>query len=325
MYRARSSTVFAGLALVLALAGCNSERHGRAPEGEQKGAQTETTQGGKKTLTVKGSDTMVILAQRWAEAYMKKNPDVSIQVSGGGSGTGIAALINGTTDIADASRKMKDEEKKTVEEKRGAPAVETPVALDALAVYVNDNNPVKSLSFPQLKKIYRGEAKNWKEVGGPDLPITLYGRENNSGTYVFFKEHVLDDLDYAPQTQTLPGTAAVINAVAKDKGGIGYGGIGYAEGIRTVPITKEEGGQAVEPTMENAVGGTYPLARFLYVYTAGQPEGRVADYVKFMLSPDGQKVVDGAGYYPLPDKKAGEGDGNGNEPDSEEATEGQAG
>src|SRR5512138_3585162 len=161
------------------------------------------------TVTVKGSDTMVILAQRWAEEYMKKNPAKKVQVTGGGSGTGIAALQNGTTDIANASRAMKDDEKAKVRDRYNVLPVETPVAKDGVAVYVNAANPVGQLTPEQLKGIYVGDVTNWKQVGGQDAPIVLYSRENSSGTYVFFKENVLENGDFAPSAQTLPGTAAV--------------------------------------------------------------------------------------------------------------------
>jgi len=151
-----------------------------------------------RSITIKGSDTLVILGQRWAEMYMKKKPGSSIQVTGGGSGVGIAALINGTTDIAESSRPMKAAEKDQVQQKRGQAAYELPVALDGLAVYVHEKNPVKELSLEQLKKIYTGAVKNWKEVGGQDSRILLYGRENSSGTYAYFKEHVLEEADYFP-------------------------------------------------------------------------------------------------------------------------------
>ncbi|MBP1608047.1 MAG: phosphate transporter substrate-binding protein, partial [Acidobacteria bacterium] len=160
-----------------------------------------------RNITIKGSDTMVLLGQRWAETYMKKNPGVTIQVTGGGSGVGLAALINGSTDIAESSRPIKDSEKEQVKLKRNADAIELPVALDGLAVYLHEQNPIGELTIEQLKKIYTGAVKNWKDLGGKDERIILYGRENSSGTYVYFKEHVLENADYYPTTQTLPGTA----------------------------------------------------------------------------------------------------------------------
>lgn len=250
-------------------------------------------------ITVKGSDTMVLLGQKWAEVYMKKNPAVQIQVTGGGSGTGIAALINGTTDIAEASRPMKPAETQSAESKQGAKVKEIPVALDALSIYVNDANPLTEISLPQARKIYTGAVTNWKEVGGNDAPITLYSRENNSGTYVFFKEHVLQNDDYDPSAQTLPGTASVVNAVAHDPNGIGYGGIAYAEGIKPLKIKKDDNAPAVEGTLENAQSGKYGLSRELYFYMFPNKNKAADEFVAWVLSPDGQKVVSEVGYYPL--------------------------
>ena len=211
-----------------------------------------------ETITVKGSDTMVILAQRWAEAYMAKKQDVTIQVTGGGSGTGISALINGTTDIANASRPMKRSEMDKLKQRFNSLGVEIKVAKDGLSVYVNESNPVKELTLAQVKDIYTGKITNWKDVGGPDGKIILYSRENNSGTYVFFKEHVLENDDFAARTQNLPGTASVVNAVSKDKMGIGYGGAAYASGIKTVMIKKDDASPAIAPTEETVLNDTVP-------------------------------------------------------------------
>jgi phosphate transport system substrate-binding protein len=243
---------------------------------------------------------MVILGQRWAEEYMKANPGTTVQVTGGGSGTGIAALINGTTDICEASRPMKDKEKEELIAKRNAPAVEFKVALDALAIYVNGKSPLKEISIPALKKIYTGETTNWKDVGGPNHSIVLYGRENNSGTYAYFKEHVLENKDFAAATQTLAGTSAVVNAVKGDLYGIGYGGIGYLEGIRALPVKKDDSATAVAPSLETTQNGTYPISRFLYFYTAGQPSGTAKKFIDWTLGADGQKTITEVGYYPLP-------------------------
>jgi phosphate transport system substrate-binding protein len=274
------------------VASCTSRKGG-------EGAEGSTQKGASAVLTIKGSDTMVILAQNWAQAFMDANPGKVLQVSGGGSGTGVAALINGTADLANASRRIKDKERKQLATRRGVEAQEFQVALDALAVYVPTANQIEALSIAQLKKIFRGQVTNWKDVGGEDRRIVLYSRENNSGTYAYFKEHVLDDEDFAATAQTLPGTAAVINAVSKDVGGIGYGGIAYAEGVRTVKVAATDG-DPVDPTMENATSGKYPLSRFLNIYSAGEPSGIAKEYLEFVLSPEGQKVVEGVGYYPLP-------------------------
>ena len=283
----------------LALAACGGGHHDSAPGSASGGAPgtTDTPRGG--TLTVKGSDTMVILGQRWAERYMQKHPGTTVQVSGGGSGTGIAALLNGTTDIANASRPLKDTERTQLAARGHGNAVETHVALDALAVYVNVANPLPPIDVEHLGRIFKGEITNWREVGGPDQPIVLYSRENNSGTYAYFKEHVLENADFAQTAQTLPGTAAVINAVSHDPNGIGYGGIAYGSGVKHLALGPA-GADAIEATMENAVSGRYPLSRFLNMVTAGAPAGLARDYVDWILSPEGQQLVESVGYYPLP-------------------------
>jgi phosphate transport system substrate-binding protein len=255
--------------------------------------------GQTRGITIKGSDTMVILGQKWAETYMKKNPGANIQVTGGGSGVGLAALINGTTDIAESSRPMKDTEKTQLQQKRGVSTCELPVALDGLAVYVHDRNPLQELSLEQLEKIYTGAVKNWKEVGGNDERIILYGRENSSGTYAYFKEHVLKNADYYPTTQTLPGTAAVINAVSKDFRGIGYGGIAYLKGVKALKVKKDNSTPAVEPSLENVQKNIYPISRFLYWYLAGQPKDQIKKLTDWVVSTEGQAVVTDVGYYPL--------------------------
>ena len=288
------AVVLAGISLVA----CT--RH--EPASTESGEGGAATSADKSTLSVKGSDTMVILGQRWAETYMKANPGVTVQVTGGGSGTGIAALINGTTDICESSRPMKDKEKQDTQDKRGAAAVETKVALDALAVYVNGKNPIQEISIPALHKIYAGDTKNWKDVGGPDHAIILYGRENNSGTYGYFKEHVLENKDFAPSTQTLAGTSAVANAVKGDEFGIGYGGIAYLEGIHALDVKKDDAAPAVKPSLETAQDGTYPISRFLYFYTAGEPTGTIKKFVDWVVSDAGQKIIADVGYYPLPKK-----------------------
>ncbi len=250
-------------------------------------------------LTVKGSDTMVILAQRWAEEYMKKNPGKKVQVTGGGSGTGISALINGTTDIANASRPMKGDEKNKLRDRFNTLGHETSVARDGIAIYVNDSNPIAELTVEQVRKIYQGDVANWKEVGGPDAPIVLYSRENSSGTYVFFKDHVLKGGDYSSRAQTLPGTAAVVNAVAKEKNGIGYGGAAYAKGVKEVKLKANPAAPALAPSAEDVKSGKYPLSRDLYMYTRSRPSGEAKDFIDYCLSPDGQEIVTKVGYFPV--------------------------
>jgi phosphate transport system substrate-binding protein len=253
------------------------------------------------TIIQKGSDTMVILAQKWAEVYMSKNPDVKIQVTGGGSGTGIAALQNNTTHLCNSSRPIKAKEIQACITAFGKRPTEYKVALDGLSVYVNSENPIKELTVEQLELIFTGKIKNWKEVGGPDAPIVLYSRENNSGTYEFFKEHVLKGKDFASSAQTMPGTAALIQAVGKDKNGIGYGGAAYGTGIKHLLVKKDAGSPGVEPTEENVVNGSYPIWRYLYIYVnPAIDKGEIHKYIEWILSDEGQAVVKEVGYYPLP-------------------------
>jgi phosphate transport system substrate-binding protein len=250
------------------------------------------------SITIKGSDTLVRLGQRWAEEYMKINEDIVLQVSGGGSGTGIAALLNGTTDVCEASRDMKDKEY-ILAERKGITPFRVSVALDGIAIFLNTRMPVNELSLAQLKGIYTGSITNWKEVGGPDHLIILYGRENNSGTYVYFKKRVLDREDFAARTQTLPGTAAVVNAVSRDQYGIGYGGLAWATRIKFAGVKVDDVTDAVVPSAETVSNGTYPISRELYWFFNGKPEGELRDLVNWALSPTGQKIAREIGYVPL--------------------------
>ena len=252
-------------------------------------------------ITVKGSDTLVILAQKWAEVYMGQHPDVKIQVSGGGSGIGFAALQNQTTDLCDASRKAKPTEIANCIKAFNARPTEYKVALDGLSVYVNPENQLTELTVAQAGDIFAGKIKNWKEVGGPDAPITVYSRENSSGTYEFFKEHVLKGRDFVSSAQTMPGTAAIVQTVMKDKNGIGYGGAAYGGNSKLLNIKKDDASPAIAPTEENVANGTYPIWRHLYVYVnPALDKGDVAAYLKWIRSDDGQKYVKDIGYYPLP-------------------------
>ncbi len=251
-----------------------------------------------KKITVKGSDTMVILAQKWAEIYMKAHPEAVIQVTGGGSGTGIAALINGSTDICNSSRPMKRSEMDKLKDRYASLGVEIPCAKDGITVFLHESNPVKELSVKQLSGIFAGRITNWKEVGGPDESIKLYGRENSSGTYVFFKDNVVKT-DYAASCQTLPGTAAVVNAVSKDKFGIGYGGAAYAAGVKHCAVKKDDKSPAYVATPETVKAGQYPITRYLYMYLKNRPTGEIKAYIDWILSPDGQKIVASVGYFPV--------------------------
>ena len=252
-------------------------------------------------ITVKGSDTLVVLAQKWAETYMSKHADTKIQVTGGGTGTGFAALQNKTTDLCNASRKIKPAEITTCIKAFGKRPTEYKVCLDGLSVYVSADNSVKELTVAQIADIFNGKTKNWKQVGGADAPITVYSRENSSGTYEFFKENVLQGKDFASSAQTMPGTAAVLQAVAKDKNGIGYGGAAYGAGAKHLAIKKDDASAAVEPTEENVVKGTYPIWRYLYVYVnPALDKGDISKYLTWIRGDEGQKVVKDVGYFPLP-------------------------
>jgi phosphate transport system substrate-binding protein len=250
-------------------------------------------------ITVKGSDTMVILAQRWAETYMRTHRGRVVQVTGGGSGTGIAALINGTTDVCMASRPMKDAEKNKLRDRFQTRGVEIPVAKDGLSIYVHASNPLRELTVAQLRDVYLGKVTSWKELGGSDEPITLYSRENNSGTYVHFKDTILGGRDFAARAQTLPGTAAVVNAVAKDPNGIGYGGAAYAKGVRDLALSFGPGKPAILPTAATVADGSYPLTRFLYFYVRNRPAGEIKEFTDWVVSAEGQAVATKVGYFPL--------------------------
>lgn len=249
-------------------------------------------------VTVKGSDTMVILSQKWAEVYMKKNPGASIQVTGGGSGVGLAALINGSTDIANASRPIKSSEVEKLKARYNTLGVEIPCAKDGLSVYLNKANPVTSLTIKQIGLIFAGKITNWKEVGGPDAAIKLYGRESSSGTFGFFKDNVVKT-DYSPSCQTLPGTAAIVNAVKKDKYSIGYGGAAYAEGVKDCGVKKDDKSAAVFPNASTIKNNSYPITRYLYMYLKSRPTGEAKAFIDWILSAEGQAIIAEVGYYPL--------------------------
>jgi phosphate transport system substrate-binding protein len=250
-------------------------------------------------ITVKGSDTMVILAQRWAEVYMSKNSATTVQITGGGSGVGIAALINGTTDLCNSSRPMKPSEREKLKQRYNSLGVEIKVAKDGLSLYQNESNSIKELSLDQIKDIYTGKITNWKDVGGANAKIIVYGRENSSGTYVYFKDNVLGGADFTSTMQSMPGTAAVVNAVAKDKNAIGFGGAAYAKGIKFIKVKKDASSTSFEPTAENVKSGDYPISRYLYIYTKSKPTGAIKEYIDWILSSEGQEIVNKVGYFPV--------------------------
>jgi phosphate transport system substrate-binding protein len=253
----------------------------------------------------KGSDTMVNLALAWAEAYGAEHPTARISVTGGGSGTGIAALINGTVDIANASRAIKDEERKSAEA-NGIEPVEFIVARDAIAVIVNPENPVSRLTLPQLAAIYSGQITNWREVGGEDRPIVLLSRESNSGTHVYFLEHVLRLGDsknktlFSPDTLLMPSSEGISAEVRQNPNAIGYDGLGYVTSdMKTIAVAAQDGGAYVLPAIATVNDKTYPIARDLYMYTHGQPAGIVKDYLDWVLGVEAQKIVADLGFVPV--------------------------
>lgn len=248
-----------------------------------------------KPITIKGSDTMLLLGQRWAEIYMEKNPGVVLQVTGGGSGVGIAALINGSTNICQSSRDIKDSERQKLRDRTFTTGVEIPVAKDGVTLYVNEKNSVSELTLNQIKGVYTGKITNWNQVGGPNSKIIVYGRENSSGTYIFLREKALNNEDYTSSMQSLPGTSAVVNAVARDVKGIGFGGAAYAKGVKELAIKTDTGSYI--PTAETVKNGQYPLARNLYWYLPLKPSGDIAKLVDWVLSPEGQAIVSQVGYF----------------------------
>lgn len=271
----------------LALTGC----------GTQAGETDEPSDELAGSISVEGSDTLVNLGQAWAEVFMDENPGVMLSVKGGGSGTGIAALINGTVDFANASRAMKDEEIAEAEANSVTP-VEHEVAIDGIAVVVNPDNPVAGLSKADLGKIYRGDIVNWKDVGGPDKPIVLLSRDSSSGTYEYFKEEIVaaddENAEYAKQAQLLASTQAIVDEVSKNDAAIGYVGLGYV--TDTIKVLEIDG---VAASVESAKDGSYPISRYLYMYSNGDVDGVMEAYLDWILSSEGQAIVTDQGFVPL--------------------------
>ncbi len=264
------------------------------PRGSQGGAG-----GSDNAITIKGSDTMLHLVTAWADGFMKKRPETAVSVTGGGSGTGIAALLNGTTNICASSRDVKPEEKQMAEQK-GMHLVITPVARDAITVVVNSKNPVSELTLEQLKKIFTGAYKTWDKVGGPAEPIVVLSRESSSGTYAFFLEHVLKKEDYTQDALLLPATSAVIQSVTDSPWAIGYVGLGYAEdagdAVKMISVKTDDASPAVAPSTESVLSGEYSIARPLNLVTGSEPMGTIKDFIDYSLSPDGQTIVADTGY-----------------------------
>ncbi len=259
----------------------------------------------KNSIQVKGSDTMVNLGQAWAEQYMQENPAELVAVTGGGSGTGFSSLISGTCDIAQASRTIKNKEVALAKQK-GVNPYEIKVGLDGLAVVVNPKNTVDKLTLDQLARIFTGKITNWKEVGGHDAAIVLLSREVNSGTHVYFKEHVLRKNDpaskeeFAPTALMLPSSQAIADEVAQNPDAIGYYGMGYlSPKQKPVHVAKDAQSEYVEPSIDNVVKGKYPISRPLFLYTNGEPQGLVKKFVDFVLSKEGQGIVLKTDFVPI--------------------------
>jgi phosphate transport system substrate-binding protein len=261
----------------------------------------------KKMLQVKGSDTMVNLVQILAEEYMAKNQGSALAVLGGGSGTGVTAIINQTCDIANHSREWKQKEIDQAWEKGVVPRFFV-IAVDGLSVIVNEKNTLEKLTMAELGAIYRGEVKNWKAVGGPDKAVSLYGRQSNSGTYVFMQEHVLGNKNYSTDMKEMNGNAQIIEGILQDEAGIGYVGVGYLfdkdgkvrKGLKVLNVAKDANGQAFSPLDKAAVdSGDYPVARPLYQATNGKPSAAIADFIRFETGEEGQKIVEREGFFTI--------------------------
>lgn len=281
----KSVVVLVLLAVAMLQSGCSKRSDG--PEGN------------KRSITIKGSDTMVHLVSNWAEIFMEKNPDIEVSVTGGGSGTGIAALLNGTTDICAASRKIKYKESELALQKNIYPH-EIAVAKDGIAVVVHPDNPVSQLTLEQLGKIFTDPSVRWNDVGGPNEKILVLSRESSSGTYVFFQEVVLNKKDYMQDAKLLPATSAIIQSASVDKTAIGYVGLGYALAakgkVKIIAVKTKDESAAVAPSEATVKSGQYPIARELYLYLNGEPKGIVKQFIDFCLSDAGQAIVTDTGY-----------------------------
>ncbi len=281
--------ILLAIAMITVFASCGNK--------STENAATEKTE--RESVTLKGSDTVLPLAQKEAEEFMKKDSTASITVTGGGSGVGFAALIDKTTDIAMASRSIKLDEK-TKLETESVTAKEILIAKDALAVIVNPANKISQLTKEQLKDIFTGKMTNWKQVGGENLKIVVYARETSSGTYEFFKEHVMDKTNYDKGVLNLPATGAIVQSVSQTKGAIGYIGLAYLNAdVKDIAVSYDEGKTYVNASIENAINGTYPITRPLFFYYDESLNTKVKSFVDFILSVEGQKIVSDVGYVSL--------------------------
>jgi len=281
------------------LVGCTGEEPENSGDAKETGKPANPDVDFSKMLQVKGSDTIVNLGQRWAESFMDKHSEANVAVTGGGSGTGIAALINGTADIAMASRAMRDKEIEQAKD-NGVEAKEFVVGRDGIAVVVSNDNPVSDLTMADLKKIFTGEVTNWKNFGGNDADITIYSRDSSSGTFVFFQELVLDEEEYAKHAMLMPSTVGIVEGIKQDVNGIGYIGLGYlTDEIKAVGVKKDDTSKGVLPSLETVNDDTYPISRPLFFYVAGEPKGAVAVFMEFIMSTEGQAIVKDLGFIPV--------------------------
>jgi phosphate transport system substrate-binding protein len=298
----------ATLAATLVLTGCDKPKSAETGD-SGSAAPAETPKKKMVEIRAKGSDTMIQLATAWAEAYRKAAPNVMVNANGGGSGTGIAALQNGTTDLCNASREIKPEEKEKVKAATGKDVKEFVVAYDALAIYSNPANPIKDISIEELREIWAegGTIENWEAINPAFTgKIVLFGRQNNSGTYDYLREHVCGKTpegkqrEFRPGISELNGSSEVVENVAKTPTGLGYSGMGYkTPAVNWLHVSKKKGEPGVEPGVEAARSGTYPISRKLYIYTVGEPEGETKAFIDWVLSDAGQQIVAKEGFVPL--------------------------
>lgn len=298
LYRASvASLVVVGLTLLTSVPACSSG----------------SRQNDLGTIKVTGSDTMVNLANAWAEAFNESHPDISLQVKGGGSGVGIAALCSGKIEVATSSRQMKPRELELAKANTGKEPKEFVVGRDALAIYVHHSNPLSSISIEQLADVYGagGKISTWQDLGVDNAQcangeIILISRQNSSGTYAYFKEAVLGEkLEYKQGATAQSGSSDVVALVSKTPCAIGYSGMGFkTDAIKVVKVSKETGGTGIEPTVESTLDGSYPISRPLYIYTLGEPAGAIAEFLRWVQGADGQRIVEQQGYVPLPKETA---------------------
>jgi phosphate transport system substrate-binding protein len=297
-------TLGGALAAGLALSGCGKKGGSSSTEGGGDGSKKKMTE-----IRVKGSDTMIQLATAWAEEYRKVNPNVMVNANGGGSGTGIAALQNGTTELCNASREIKKEEAEKIKAATGKEVKEFAIAYDALAIYSNKANPVTDISIEELREIWAegGTFENWEQVNPAFTgKIVLIGRQSSSGTYDYFREHICGKTAEKKQREfrqgisELVGSSEVVENIVKTPTAIGYSGMGYkTPTVNWLKVSAKKGEPGVEPGVDAARSGKYPISRKLYIYTAGEPTGEAKAFIDWVLSPDGQKIVEKEGFVPL--------------------------